>query len=55
MKMLYKLFKIKTAQGKSFFDYSSREKKKIVKDAAIGSNKLQAELVRKCSKVYSCK
>lgn len=30
---------------KNFFDYSSFEKKRIVKEATIGANKLQSELV----------
>lgn len=53
MKLLRKLFGNKTVEGKSFFDYSSGEKKKILKEAAIESNKQQSELVKKYNKGYS--
>ena len=53
MKILKKLFDNKAAKGKSFFDYSSRDKKKIVKKAAMESNRLQMELVKKYSKNYN--
>mgnify|MGYP001580527372 CR=1 FL=1 len=47
MKILHKIFGNKTAKGKSFFDYSSKEKTKIIKEAARESNRLQLELVKK--------
>lgn len=53
MKILHKIFGNKAAKGKSFFDYSSREKKKIVKEAAKESNRLQLELAKKYNKNYS--
>ncbi len=53
MKIFNKIFGEKKAKGKSFFDLSSREKKKIVREAARESNKLQLELVKKYTKGYS--
>lgn len=53
MNLFLKLFNKKVAKGKSFFDYPSSEKKKIVKDAAKESNRLQLELVKKYNKVYN--
>lgn len=53
MKILHKIFGKKAAKGNSFFDYSSREKKRIVKEAAKESNRLQLELVKKYNKGYS--
>lgn len=53
MKILNKIFSSKTVKGKSFFDYSSREKKKIVKEAARESNRLQLELAKKYNKNYN--
>jgi len=47
MKILNKIFGTKPAKGKSFFDYSSKEKKRIVKEATKESNRLQLELVKK--------
>ena len=37
----------KKNHGKNFFELSSREKKKIIKDAVRGSNELQLELAKK--------
>ncbi len=53
MKILHKIFGNKAAKGKSFFDYSSREKKRIVKEAARESNRLQLELAKKYNKNYN--
>ena len=53
MKILHKIFSNKAAKGKSFFDYSSKEKKKIVRKAARESNRLQLELVKKYDKNYT--
>lgn len=53
MNILSLLFGNKIKKGKSFFDYSSRDKKKIVKKAALESNRLQLELVKKCQKNYN--
>lgn len=53
MKILHTLFGNKAAKGKSFFDYSSRDKKKIIKEAAKESNRLQRELVKKYDKNYN--
>ena len=52
MKIIKKIFGNKATEGKSFFDFSAGEKKKIVKAAAKESNKLQLELVKKYSKNY---
>lgn len=53
MNILYKILGKKEAKGKSFFDYPAGEKKKIVKEAAKESNRLQLELVRKYNKNYN--
>lgn len=53
MKILHKIFGNKAVKGKSFFDYPSGEKKKIVKEAARESNRLQLELVKKYDKNYN--
>lgn len=53
MNSIFKLFSKKVGKGRSFFDYPSSEKKKIVKDAAKESNRLQLELVRKYNKIYN--
>lgn len=46
--MNFTFFKtIDKKHSKNFFDYSSAEKKKIVKEATIGANRLQSELVNK--------
>lgn len=55
MKILDKIIGKKSVKRKSFFDYSATEKKKIVKKAAIESNKEQLELVRLYSKKYNFK
>lgn len=52
MKILKKFFGAKPIKGKSFFDYSSKEKKRIVKEATRESNRLQLELVKKHNKGY---
>ena len=36
----------------SFFDYTAAEKKKIVKKAAQGANKMQLDLVKKYNRLY---
>jgi len=53
MKILHKIFGKKASKNKSFFDYSAREKKKIVQEAARESNRLQLELVKKYKKNYN--
>lgn len=53
MKILHKIFGNKATKGKSFFDYSSKEKKKIIKEAAKESNRIQLELVKKYNKNYN--
>jgi hypothetical protein len=56
MKILHTLFRNKAAKGKSFFDYSSREKKRIINEAARESNRQQKELVEKYKRNYNfCK
>jgi TRAP-type C4-dicarboxylate transport system substrate-binding protein len=55
MKILNKIFNNGGAKGKSFFDYSSKEKKKIVKEAARESNREQLELVKRYCKNYNFK
>lgn len=45
-------FKKKKVSAPSFFDYSSREKKEIVKKAAKEANRMQLNLVRKYNKLY---
>ncbi len=55
MKIIRKIFNNKSAKGNSFFDYSSKDKKKIVKEAAKESNRLQLELVKKYGNTYNLK
>lgn len=42
----------KKSSGKTFFDYSSREKKKILKYAVMEGSKMQKELIKKYEKKY---
>lgn len=49
-----KLLNKKSTSSKNFFDYPSRERKKVIKKAAEGSNYKQAELVSKYNSLY-CK
>jgi hypothetical protein len=53
MNLFSKIINKKVAKGKSFFDYPSGEKKKIIKYAAKESNRIQFELVRKYNKAYT--
>ena len=53
MNILLKILGKKPTKAKSFFDYPSGEKKKIIKEAAKESNRLQLELVKKYNKNYS--
>lgn len=46
------LNRVKTVSGKSFFDYSSEEKKKIIKRAAIGASEAQLALVKEYERKY---
>lgn len=49
---LLKFFrKEKKAEGKSYFDLSSREKKEIIKKAAEDANKTQRDLLDKYDKL----
>ena len=49
-----KLFKKeKKAEGKSYFDLSSKEKKEIIKKAAEDANKMQSDLIKKYDKLVS--
>jgi hypothetical protein len=43
--------KEKAAEGKSYFDLSAEEKKKIIKKAAEESNKMQQDLIKKYDKL----
>lgn len=43
----------KKAEGRTFFDYSSREKKKILKHAVEEGAKIQLDLIREYEKRYS--
>jgi len=43
---------VKKLASKTFFDYSSREKKKMIKAAAKRANKMQLETVNKYKEVY---
>lgn len=50
-RIFFKKFKGKNiASGESFFEYSSAEKKKIVKNAAREANKMQLRLLREFEK-----
>ena len=53
MNLFLKLLGKKPSKAKSFFDYPSEEKKKIIKESAKESNRLQLELVKKYNKNYS--
>lgn len=46
------LFNQKT-RGKNFFELSSTEKKRIIKNAVRGSNEMQLELVKEYGQKYS--
>ncbi|MBI2327883.1 hypothetical protein HYU92_06210 [Candidatus Curtissbacteria bacterium] len=51
---MIKVFKKrKKIPNKSFFDYSSKEQKKIIVKAAKEANEMQRELVRKYAKIYA--
>ena len=51
---MIKVFKKKKKlSNKSFFDYSSKEQKKIIIKAAKEANEMQRELVRKYAKIYA--
>lgn len=49
---IFGIFKKKKVEAPSFFDYSSKEKKEIVRKAAKEANKMQLDLVRKYNKLY---
>lgn len=44
--------KKKKLANKSFFAYSAKEQKSIIRKAARGANEMQQELVEKYAKVY---
>lgn len=49
-----KIFKKeKKAEGKSYFDLSAGEKKKIIKKAAEDANKMQRDLLKKYDKLVA--
>ena len=53
MKLL-KLFTVHNkTRGKSYFDLSAKEKKKIIKKAAEDANKMQRDLLKKYDKLAS--
>lgn len=47
------LYPTKTKEDKTFFEYSSREKKKIIKEAARDAIRMQNDLEKKYDKEYS--
>jgi TRAP-type C4-dicarboxylate transport system substrate-binding protein len=51
--MINALKKKKKLPNKNFFDYSSKEQKKLIVKAAKESNEMQRELVRKYAKIYA--
>ena len=51
--MIKRLKRKKKVTNKNFFDYSSKEQKKIIVKAARESNEMQRDLVRKYAKVYA--
>jgi hypothetical protein len=53
MNVLKLLKKEKKAEGKSYFDLSAEEKKKIIKKAAEESNKMQRDLIKQYDKLAS--
>lgn len=53
MNLLKLIKKEKKAEGKSYFDLSAKEKKKIIKKAAEDANKMQRDLIRKYEKLAS--
>lgn len=40
--------------GKSFYEYSAKEKKEIIKRATIKANEMQADLVKKYEEDHRC-
>ena len=50
--IIEKLSPQKTPAPKTFFDYNSREKKKIIKAATVNANKMQLELVKRYEAAY---
>lgn len=52
--ILLKLFtKRKKTRGKSYFDLTAKERKKIIKKAAEDSNKMQRDLIKAYNKLTS--
>ena len=51
--MIKELKRKKKLPNKNFFDYSSKEQKKLIVKAAKESNEMQRELVRKYAKIYA--
>jgi len=51
--MIKILKKRKKLPNKNFFDYPSKEQKKIIVKAAKEANEMQRELVRKYAKIYA--
>ncbi|MGH7202973.1 MAG: hypothetical protein ACREHC_00845, partial [Candidatus Levyibacteriota bacterium] len=50
---LLSLYKVRNKKdAPSFFDYSAKEKKRIIEKAAQDANKMQKELVEKYDKLY---
>lgn len=51
---IIKIFKKeRKAEGKSYFDLSSKEKKEIIKKAAQDANKMQDDLLKKYDKLVT--
>ncbi len=44
----------KSKEGKNFFDYPAKERKKIIKEATEGANRKQSELIKNYKESY-CK
>lgn len=53
MKILKLFKKEKKAEGKSYFDLSSKERREIINKAAEDANKMQRELIKKYDKLAS--
>lgn len=51
--MKFKGFFNNKSKGKNFFEMSSEEKKRIIKNAVRGSNELQLQLVKEYTQKYS--
>ena len=53
MKILNLLKKTTKSKGKSYFDLSARERKKIIKKAAEESNKMQRDVIKRYNQLVS--